>query len=242
MRRPPPQVWNFGRHIPATPSAELWESFALSPPRTELRNLGAPAPPQDLELRDSSGCPHPPRPGLRGHWRPSPALEFRGPRAPTQARPAGLTLPAGRPVSVRAESGAASGANSPHRAPGSLDGSGARALRAALRAARAFVCAAAAARAASGPIAVGPDAAAARPASPGPEASRSALYRPSTVMGVGEPIGMGREVGLGVRAGKGTGLGDPETETGRGEAETQEIDRRRNYNNVTRQLWQCQQP
>lgn len=191
-------------------------------------------PPQDLELRGSSGRPHPPCLGLRGHWRPSLALEFRGPRAPTQARPAGLTLPAGRPVSVRAESGAASGANFPHRAPGSLDGSGARALRAALRAARAFVCAAAAARAASGPIAVGPDAAAARPASPGPEASRSALYRPSTVMGVGEPIRMGRGVGLGVRAGKGTGVGDPETETGDGgEAETQETDGEQQCNKTT---------
>lgn len=98
-------------------------------------------------------------------------------------------------MNVQAESGAARGADSPHRAPGLLDGSGARALRAALRAARVFVCAAAAARAASGPIAVGPDAAAARPASPGPEASRSALYRPSAVMG--EPIGMGRGLGGG---------------------------------------------
>lgn len=121
-------------------------------------------------------------------------------------------------MNVRAESGAARGADSPHWAPGLLDGSGARALRAALSAARVFVCAAAAARAtraASGPIAVGPDAAAARPASSGPKASRSALYRPSAVMG--EPIGMGR----------GLGVGDPETERGVGEAETQETKRRR---------------
>lgn len=54
---------------------------------------------------------------------------------------------------------------------------------------------------------------------------------------------MGRGVGLGVRARKGTGVGDPETETGGWGGGRDTGDRQtENYNNVTRQLWHCQQP
>lgn len=149
---------------------ELREPLALSPPRPRQRNFGVPAPSQALELRGSPSCPQPLYPELRDPQRPLPGPGTSGPPAlPALAQLAGLTLPALHPASVRALGGCGPAAPNPRRrAPRSLAGSGARALRAALRTARAFVCAvAAAARAVSGPIAASPDAAAARPASLG---------------------------------------------------------------------------
>lgn len=165
-------MWNFGDIFAASCDARR---ETLGTPRT------VPSPTQAPELR---GACDPARPGTSGVLRSSPAFVSRTSGTPTPS-PGPETLGPPRPDASSA--GRAHPARWAPResrgrvrcclkrrlpAPGarSLDGSGARALRAtlrtALRAARAFVCAAAAtARAASGPIAVGPDAAAARPAS-----------------------------------------------------------------------------
>lgn len=146
------------------------EPLALSPPRLRLRNFGTPVIPPALELQSSSRHPGPRAQNFGVPRTLSPALGLGGPCAPGAGWPAGLTLLGRRPpVSGRASGATPVAALTRRcRAPRSLPGSPARALRAALRTARAFVCAAAAAaRAASGPIAAGPDADAARPASRG---------------------------------------------------------------------------